>query len=482
MNFKKFLTGILLFSILFNINTLPGFAENENNYMEAAEERKNLPIETDNYANWPAGPQIGAEAAILMDADTGVILYGKNMHEKLAPASTTKIMTALLAMENGKLEDTVTFSYDAVFSVPRDASNMGMDQGQSITLEQCLYGIMVGSANEAANAAAEYVSGSIDEFVDLMNNKAASLGCTDTHFANANGLYDENHYTSVYDLCLISREFFSNEMLCKIGNTPRYHFEATETQPDDFYLINKHQLINGEVPYEGIIGGKTGYTDLARQTLVTCAEKNGMKLICIVFMEESPYQFSDTVKLFDYGFQNFQILSISDADTKYNIKTDRFFQAENDIFGKSSPILQLEKGSYVIVPNMISVSDLDSKLDFSIDDNEHLARIDFFFNDAYVGNTFVNLVSDDTSSVYEFKSSSDTAVSPEETTENPPDDNTLFINVKKVVFIVTGIAGALILFFIVKSLIRRRDDYLSPHRKRNRVKKHRRRSRKRRLR
>ena len=281
---------------------------------EEAEARKSLPVQSNEITNWPRGPRIGAESAILMDINTGVILYAKNIHEQCYPASITKVLTCLLAMEHGDLDDMVSFSHEAVFSVPGDGSNMGMDVGESITLEQCLYGILVGSANEVANAVGEYVSGTIDDFITMMNERAAELGCTDSHFVNTNGLFDEDHYTSAYDLALISSQFFQNEMLCKISNTARYHFEPTPTQPDDFYLINKHQLINGEIAYDGIVGGKTGFVSQARQTLITCAEKSGMKLVCVVFKEESPAQFTDTVALFDYGFQNFQVLNISENE------------------------------------------------------------------------------------------------------------------------------------------------------------------------
>lgn len=223
---------------------------------EEVEARKALPIQSNEIDNWPAGPQIGAQAAILMDANTGVILYSKNIHERLYPASTTKIMTALLAMENGSLDDMVEFSHEAVFSVPADGSNMGMDEGESITLEECLYGIMVASANEAANAAGEYVSGSIDDFVALMNKRAEEMGCTDTHFMNTNGLHDPEHYTSAYDLALISSYFFRNEMLCKISNTDRHHFEPTPTQPDDFYKKISTSLLTAKFPTTVFLAAK----------------------------------------------------------------------------------------------------------------------------------------------------------------------------------------------------------------------------------
>ena len=210
----------------------------------AADAHKLLPVQSNEIDNWPIGPAISAESAILMDADTGVILYAKDIHKKSYPASTTKLLTCLIAMERGNLDDMVPFSHEAVFTVPVGGSNMGMDEGESITLEEALYGILVASANEVANAVGEYISGSIEDFISDMNERAAQLGCTDSHFMNTNGLHDDNHYTSAYDLALISSRFFQNEMLCKIGNTSRYHFEATATQPDDFYKNNKHRLIN----------------------------------------------------------------------------------------------------------------------------------------------------------------------------------------------------------------------------------------------
>lgn len=244
--------------------------------------RESLPIQSNETENWPEGPETGAQGAILLEANTGVILYAKNIHEKLYPASTTKLMTCLLAVENCSLDEIVTFSHDAVFSIEYGSSNIGIDEGQSMSMEECLYGILVASANEVANAVAEHVAGSQEAFAEMMNEKAAELGCQDTHFVNPHGLFDEDHYTSAYDLALIAQAFFQNELLSKIGNTTSYHFVATADQPDDFVVRNKHQLITGDIAYDGIKGGKTGYTDEARQTLVTCAERNGMKLICVV--------------------------------------------------------------------------------------------------------------------------------------------------------------------------------------------------------
>lgn len=364
-------------------------------YEEEAQLRKELPIQSNDIPGWPHGPEITAQSAIVMEATTGTILYAKNIHEELYPASTTKIMTCLLAVENASLSDKITFSNDAVFSVPAGGSNIGMDVGQSITLEQALYGIMVGSANEVANAVGEHVSGSIDGFIDLMNSRAKELGCTNTHFANTNGLQADDHYTSAYDLALISKAFFANELLCKVGNTPRYHFTATATQPDDFYLNNKHKLITGEIAYEGIVGGKTGYTDLARETLVTCAEKNGMKLICVVFKDESPAQFTDTVTLFDYGFNNFRSVNISDSDTRYMPDDSLFFESDNDVFGKAGTILKLDGSDTVIIPKTSGIEDTDYEIRYDLTEEERkayptaIARIDYSFSGTPIGSAHV---------------------------------------------------------------------------------------------
>ena len=270
---------------------------------------------------------------------------------------------------------------------------------------------------------------------------------------NTNGLHDDNHYTSAYDLALISSRFFQNEMLCKIGNTPRYHFEATATQPDDFYKNNKHRLINGEIPYEGIVGGKTGYTDDARQTLVTCAERNGMKLVCVVLNEEKPRQFTDTVELFDYGFNNFQVMNISENEDKYQIESSGFLQTGNDIFGSSKPILSIDSDSYVIIPNTISFDDLDSVIDYNVSSENRIAQIRYSYHDSYVGCAYLDLASNNASS-YDFDTNIETTdISVEKTEPDPSKTNTIFVNVKKVLIGILVFAGVTILLFILRAFI-----------------------------
>jgi len=361
-------------------------------YMAEMEARKGLPVQTNEILGWPQGPAVGAQSAILMDARTGTILYAKGIDERHYPASTTKIMTCLLAVENSDLDEMVTFSHEAVFSIEPGSSNIGMDEGQSITMNQALHGILILSANEVANAVGEHVAGDADSFVAMMNAKAEELGCTNTHFMNAHGLHHEEHYTSARDLATIAREFFSHDVLANISGMTYCTFEATETQPDSFSLATKNLLMEGkEYEYEWLVGSKTGYTSQARQTLVSCAKKDGMELICVVFVEESPYQFTDTIALFDYGFENFQRVKISDYETGYTMANTGFLESGSDIFGNSKPFISLAEDTYVTIPNSASFNGLTSTLVYDTEQVGAVAAVQYFYEDHYVGETYVKV-------------------------------------------------------------------------------------------
>lgn len=411
-------------------------------YYALAESRKALPIQSNDIANWPQGPQIGAQGAILMEANTGTILYAKNIDEKLYPASTTKILTSLVAMENAQLDEMVNFSYDAVFSIEKGSSNMGMDPGQAIPMEQALYGILVYSANEVCNAVAEHISGSMDSYVELMNQKAASLGCTNSHFVTTNGLHDENHYTTPRDLATIACAFFSNPVLAKMSGTPYYHVPQSPTQPDDDVDLYTHNLLTKKTyDFEGYIGGKTGYTTVARQTLVSCAERDGLKLVCVIMKEESPNQFLDTIALFDYGFNNFQRMTIAEHEAKYTVNESTFFDSDNDIFFNSDPIMEIDPGAYIIMPNTVAFDDLASSLSYeNAQANESvLATIDYSYQDIYLGSANITITNSSASKT--------TAVSAVGDSAPQQNDNILFINIIHIVIVVVA-AFALILIII----------------------------------
>lgn len=431
------LTGVISANLIFS--SLPAYAD----YLSDAEERKSWPVQSAEIENWPEAPSIGAASAILMDADSGIILYEKNVHEKMYPASTTKLLTCLLAMEKKgiSLNDMVSFSYDAVFSVPRDGSNMGIDVGEAMTLEDCLYGILVLSANEVCNGVAEYVSGDIDSFVELMNRRAEELGCVDSHFNNAHGYTDPDHYTSAYDLALIGREFFKNELLAKMSRTKIYHWLPTDTQPDDIYLPSRNYFYTGAYNYEGIVGSKTGYTDESRNCLVTCAERGGVRLICVIMMEETPYQYDDTVDLFNYGFSNFDIVKVADYETKYEIDNDDFFKTRYDLFGNSSAFLSLDDSSEIVLPKTCTFEDLTSTLVYHEDDSKVLADIDYSYNGKYLGSGKI-IVAEKEKTSFVFSKEN-------EFMDKEEDTGTTYIYVNKIVKIVAMVLAAIVIVFII---------------------------------
>lgn len=434
------LSLFLLFIQVLPVHALPVITDSDT--------RLNIKIESNEIENWPQGPVVTSQSAILIDADTGTILYEKNCHEKLYPASTTKIMTCLLAMENAELTDTVVFSHDAVFDTPRDSSNIAMDVGYELTMEQCLQAILIASANEASFAVAEHITGTSDwsVFAEMMNKRAKELGCTETNFVNPNGLPDENHYTSAHDLAMIGSAFFANELLCEISSMSRLDLEPTDKQPKHVLENSKNQLLPGKpYAYEYLVGSKTGYTSAAKSTLVSCAEKDGMKLIAVVMVADSPNQFADTVALFQYGFNNFKRINISENESRFNMENGNSFYTNNDIFGDSKPILELNKTDSVILPGTITFDDLSSEISYQDIADGQAVKIIYTYHDIVLGTGSVDFTKS-TDKEYEFES-----VSPEEVKKSGP--RVIFINVFKVILWVIGIAGIIILCIMLYAVI-----------------------------
>ncbi len=249
-----------------------------------------------------AQPEIQSEGAVLMDAATGTVLYSKNGETKYYPASITKIMTALLVAEKSSLSDTVSFSKSATTNLESGAVTLGLAEGDKLTVEQSLYGLMLKSANEVANGLAEHISGSVGNFSALMNARAKELGCTSTNFVNPNGLNNSSHQTTPRDMALIARAAFQNDTVRKVTSTLSYQIPATKNASARTVSMGHKMLYSGDSRfYPGVIGGKTGYTSLAGNTLVTCAEKNGVRLIAVIMKSKSTH-YADTKALFDYGF------------------------------------------------------------------------------------------------------------------------------------------------------------------------------------
>ena len=247
-------------------------------------------------------PEIQAQGAVLMDAATGNLLYSKEAETKFYPASITKLMTALLVAEKCSLDDTVTFSKTAVTNLESGAVTLGLVEGDKLTVRQSLYGLLLKSANEVANGLAEHTAGSISKFADMMNARAKELGCTNTNFVNPNGLNNSNHYTTPHDMALIAPAAFQNGTVSKIASTLSYQIPATQKAAARTISLGHKMLYPNDARYyQGVIGGKTGYTSLAGNTLVTCAERDGVRLIAVIMKSKST-QYTDTSALLDYGF------------------------------------------------------------------------------------------------------------------------------------------------------------------------------------
>ena len=259
-------------------------------------------------ASLPAPPDTFSETAVLMDADTGKVLYGKGENDIRYPASITKLMTLLLAVENASLEDQVTFTETGVREVTPDSGNIGMQVGEVMSMESCLYAAIIQSANEVSTQIAEYVGGTEEHFIEMMNRKAQELGCKNTHFVNANGMPDENHYSTAYDMALIMQAGLKNETFREIIRTPSYTIPATN--------MSKKRKLHTHLPllaeesafyYEGCLGGKTGLTTAAQNTMVVAAQRDGSTYIVVTMRDaELSKNCTDSINLLDYAFNNVQ--------------------------------------------------------------------------------------------------------------------------------------------------------------------------------
>lgn len=270
-------------------------------------------VTTNLIPEWPQAPEIASETAILMDGDTGAILYNKGMDEIRYPASITKIMTCLLALEKAGLEEQVTFTQTVLSDSNSGGTNIGMQEGEILTMRQCLDVLMVQSANDVATQIAEYVGqGSVQNFVDMMNQKAQELGCQNTHFANASGMPDENHYTTAHDMALIFREAIKNEVFREIIKQQNVVVEPTNKNGETRIYSCHHALVAQSAPeyYEGCFGGKTGVTEVAKNTLVSGVTRDGMTLIAVTLRAEVEQIYQDQIRLFNYGFENFQKVEV----------------------------------------------------------------------------------------------------------------------------------------------------------------------------
>ena len=330
MKIKKKLTAALLtaglsLSLLFQSSV---YAEQDKSTNE---------ITTNAIANWPQGPEISSTAAVIMDAESNTLLYAKNKDQQLYPSAAVKIMTCLLALENGNLSDEVTMTATGVSGVTDGGANISSQLDEVFTLEQCLYAIMVASANDLTLQVAEHIGGSVDEFVNMMNARAKELGCTNTVFTNPTGLPDEKQHTTAQDMALIMKEAIQNETFRVIASTSAYTIPATNVSGGSRALTSNFPMINNlsESYYQGCIGGKEGYTVASGSTLVYAAEREDLTLICVVLHGLPENTDAEAISLLNYGFENFKKIELDDSD--FNIIS----------------------GGYALLPSTASESDLE---------------------------------------------------------------------------------------------------------------------------
>jgi D-alanyl-D-alanine carboxypeptidase (penicillin-binding protein 5/6) len=319
-------------------------------------------------------PTITGNAGILMDAKTGKVLYEKNAHLRMEPASTTKIMTAILALEKGDLSDVVVTGKEPTLV---DGTRIYLEEGEKLTLEQMLYAMLLNSANDAAVAIAEHIGGNVPSFVKMMNEKAREIGARDTTFVNPHGLTDEGHLTTAYDLALMARY--------ALVNFPEFRkIVATKTlnipwqgKEWDRRLVNLNKLLWN---YDGADGVKTGYTSSAGQTLVASATRNGWQLIAVVLKSRGRNIWSDAESLLNYGFDNFQkedVITKGTVIAREKVK----FGGQVELETSTDFTAVLPKGGSPITQKMV----LKPRLTAPVKKGDVLGELEFYSGNEKVG-------------------------------------------------------------------------------------------------
>lgn len=401
-------------------------------------------VTADAAVYWPEGPETESPCVIVMEEETGTVLYEKMADEQHYPASITKIMTALLALENSTIDEVVTFSEDAVYKT--EGSSIWRDIGEEMTMEQCLYALMLNSANECGYAIAEHVGGSVDKFVEMMNERAKELGCQNTHFANPHGLTDPEHYTCCRDMALIAREAYKNENFRIITGTARYQIPPTNKHDEVTYLQNHNEMLHPykswEYQYEYCTGGKTGWTEASNSTLVTYAEKNGMTLICVVMNTISPAQWKDSINLYNYYFDNFQVLNVAENEKRYDeeIKNTGALNINADY-------VKLDREGVIVIPKTAEFAEAEPKITYDSKNEDVVARISYTFADREVGGADIVRTG---AKIETFRFQSGMSETETENLLSDGKSKKFKLDIKKILLIVLGVIAAAVLIFLLK--------------------------------
>lgn len=400
----KRLLSVVLAAVMMISPTATVFAEGENDTGTAADagtdagteavpdretERQNgyaMIPDTNNLTGWPAGPQTYGHAAIVMDMNSGAVVYGKNINEQRYPASITKLLTALVALENSQLTDQVTITEDSISCLTHGDAHIGMQPGEVISMEDALYALLLASANEVAHAIAETVGknmgGDYNTFIQAMNDKAKELGCTNSNWVNPNGLHDDQHYTTAHDMALIASAVYQYDEFRKITQTMSYTIGPTNLVDESRTFQQKHMMLASwdENYYEYATGGKTGYTDKSRTTLVTMADNGSLELAAVVLYDFGADAYVDTRAMFEYVFNNFSKVMLKDQEMPEEIAS---YSSED---------------AYVLLPQGIAFSDLEKTITVN-DVSQGAGTVNFTYEGQNVGSAGVTLAADYITSV-----------------------------------------------------------------------------------
>jgi len=294
MRFMKRIAAVLLATIIAAACSITSYAD--------------APVPASLMNDNTTKPVINAASGIVINADTGEVIFEKDSETAYYPASITKVMTALLVLEHCKMDEMVTFSKSAVSNLESGAVTIKLVAGDKLSVKDCLHALMLKSANEVANGLAEHVAGSVPAFAEMMNKRAKELGCTNTHFVNPNGLNDSNHYTTAHDMARITAAAFAHEELRKISSTPSYTLAPTKNYPKGLTVSLNNKILMQSYPeyyYSYAVASKTGYTSRAGSTLTTMAKRDGKTVVAVV-LKSTKYMghYTDTKALFEYGFAN----------------------------------------------------------------------------------------------------------------------------------------------------------------------------------
>ena len=297
---------------------------------------------------------VESDSAILFDVDQNSVLFEKEPNKKMHPASVTKIMTLLLTAENCNFDDKFTVDNSCLLGMPPDAIIADFRQGEEVTVKDLFMAAYLRSANDAAVLLACRVSGTVDKFVELMNARAKELGAANTHFSNPTGLTDENHYTPAYDMMLIARAALQNEKFMSVASEVKYTIHKNNVRTEDLEMSAGHRMMDKDTAqyYQGVIFGKTGFTNAARSTLVTAAKKNDRCLIVVTLGHDNKFkQYNDVKVLLDYGFGNFYRFVISKDDLKDMVKL------------KKSEYADIKNDFVIILPTAVKRESLSQSVD-----------------------------------------------------------------------------------------------------------------------